>query len=62
MDGKANLAVFEKLIERNDLFNYKNKYLYLFAKLGFTKCCISKAEAMSNVRLVEYSEMLREVR
>ena len=52
----------EKLIERSELFNYKNKHFYLFAKSGFTKGCIRKAEEMGNVRLVEYSEMLKEVK
>ena len=59
---KVDLAVLEKLIERSELFNYKNKHFYLFAKSGFTKCCIRKAEEMGNVRLVEYSEMLKEVK
>ena len=59
---KVDLAVLEKLIERSNLFNYKNKHYYLFAKTGFTKECISKAEKLGNVRLVEYSEMLREVK
>ena len=59
---KVDLAVLEKLIERSELFNYKNKHFYLFAKSGFTKECISKAEEMGNVRLVEYSEMLKEVK
>ena len=58
---KVDLAVLEKLIERSELFNYKNKHFYLFAKSGFTKGCIRKAEEMGNVRLVEYSEMLKEV-
>ena len=57
---KVDLAVLEKLIERSELFNYKNKHFYLFAKSGFTKGCIRKAEEMGNVRLVEYSEMLKE--
>lgn len=59
---KVDLAVLEKLIERSELFNYKNKHFYLFAKSGFTKGCIRKAEKMGNVRLVEYSEMLKEVK
>ncbi len=59
---KLTLLFLEKLIERSELFNYKNKHFYLFAKSGFTKCCIRKAEEMGNVRLVEYSEMLKEVK
>lgn len=55
---KVDLAVLEKLKERGDLFNYNSKYFYLFAKSGFTKGCISKAEEMGNVTLVTYKDML----
>ena len=59
INEKVDLAVLEKLIERSELFNYKNKYFYLFAKPGFTKGCISKAEDMGNVVLIEYSKMIK---
>lgn len=59
---KADLAVLEKLIERSELFSYKNKYYYLFAKSGFTQGCLNKAEKVGNVRLVEYREMLRKLK
>lgn len=59
---KIDLAVLEKLIQRSNLFNCENKYFYLFAKSGFTKSCISKAEEMDNVTLVEYREILNKIR
>lgn len=55
---KVDIGILEKLIERSNLFHYKNKYFYLFAKTGFTKGCINKAEEMGNVKLVVYDEML----
>ena len=56
---KVDLNVLETLVERSNLFNYKKKHFYLFAKTGFTKGCIDKAAEMGNVTLVSYDEMLR---
>lgn len=55
---KINTGVLETLIKRGDLFNYKNKYYYLFAKTGFTKGCIDMAKKMKNVKLVSFNEMV----
>ena len=56
---KVDLAVLETLISRSELFNCKNKHFYLFAKKGFTKGCIEMADAMGNVTLVCYSDMIK---
>lgn len=56
---KVDLGVLEKLIERSSLFNYKKTHFYLFAKTGFTKGCIDKANEMGNVTLVIYEDMLK---
>ncbi len=55
---KVDLGVLETLKERSELFSYKNTYLYLFSKVGFTKGCIDKANEMGNVTLVSYEDML----
>jgi hypothetical protein len=34
------------------------KHYYLFAKSGFTKGCIDKAQETGNVTLVEYGDMI----
>ena len=57
---KTGLSVLEALAERSSLFIYKKKYFYLFAKTGFTKGCIDRAEEMGNVTLVTYDEMLKQ--
>lgn len=57
---KVDLGVLETLIERSEMFNYKQKHFYLFAKTGFTKGCIDKANEMGNVTLVEFDEMIKE--
>ena len=55
---KVDLGVLEGLVEKSQLFHYANKHYYLFAKNGFTKGCMEKAEAMGNVILVSYEDMV----
>ena len=55
---KTDVGVLEKLVERSNLFNCKNKYFYIFAKSGFTKGCIDMAKEMGNVILVKYKDMI----
>lgn len=55
---KVDLGVLETLKERSELFSYKNTYLYLFSKSGFTKGCVGKANEMGSVTLVNYEDML----
>lgn len=56
---KVDLGVLETLVERSTLFNYKKKHFYLFAKTGFTKGCIDRANKMGNVTLVIYEDILK---
>ena len=56
---KVDLGVLEGLVEKSQLFHYKNKHYYLFAKNGFTKGCMEKAEDMGNVILVSYDDMVK---
>ena len=56
---KVDLSVLEGLVEKSQLFHYENKHYYLFAKNGFTKGCVEKAEAIGNVMLVSYEEMVK---
>lgn len=57
---KVDLSILDTLIERSNLFRYKQKHFYLFAKVGFTKGCIDKAAEMGNVTLVSYADMLED--
>ncbi len=54
---KVDLGVLETLIKRSRLFSYKKVHFYLFAKSGFTKGCIDRANDMGNVSLVSYKEI-----
>ena len=55
---KVDVGVLDLLVERSNLFHYKNKHYYLFAKSGFTKGCTEKAAEMGNVTLVEYENIV----
>lgn len=56
---KVDTGVLDTLVKRSELFNFKDKYFYLFAKTGFTKGCIDKAHRMGNVTLVVYEEIVK---
>lgn len=56
---KVDLGVLETLIYRSRLFPYTNVQYYLFSKAGFTKRCIDKANALENVKLIEYKDTLK---
>lgn len=55
---KVDTGVLDTLVKRSELFNFKDKYFYLFAKTGFTKGCIDKAHRMGNVTLVNYFDVI----
>lgn len=56
---KVDLGVLETLVERSTLFSYKKTHFYLFAKTGFTKGCVDRANEMGNVTLVTYEDILK---
>lgn len=55
---KVDKGVLDRLAEKSRLFHYRNTYLYLFAKTGFTKGCMDQAEEMGNVVMVSYKDIL----
>lgn len=55
---KVDLGILETLVKRNKLFAYKKVHYYLFAKSGFTKGCIDRANEMGSVTLVSYKEIV----
>jgi AAA+ ATPase superfamily predicted ATPase len=54
---RVDTSVLETLVERSNLFNYTNKYLYLFSKSGFTDGCVNRAGELGNVNLVSFEDM-----
>lgn len=58
---KVNIGNLETLVERSRLFSYKQAHLYMFAKTGYNRSCIEKAQMLGNVTLVTYDEMMRTI-
>ena len=56
-NDKVDVGVLETLVERSKLFHYKNVQLCIFAKSGFTKGCIEKANELNNISLLTYEEI-----
>jgi len=56
---QVDLTVLKMLLERSELFPYKNKHFFLFSKSGFTKSCEEKANELGNVSLVTYGEIVK---
>ncbi|MGN0679060.1 MAG: ATP-binding protein [Oscillospiraceae bacterium] len=59
---KIDLGVLELLVSRSNLFSYKNKHYFLFAKSGFTKGCSDKAAELGNVSLVKLQDIISELK
>ena len=57
-NDKVDISVLDTLIERSQLFHYKNVHLYIFAKNSFTKSCIEKASKLGNVTLIGFDEIV----
>ena len=56
---RIDVDILNTLVERAGLFHYENRHFYLFAKNGFTKGCIEKANELGNVSLVTFAEIVR---
>ena len=54
---KVGTTELDTLTARSELFGYKEKQLYLFAKSGFTEGCTAKAKQQGNTTLVSFAEM-----
>ena len=54
----TDASVIRKLQERSALFSYKEKYLYLFSKSGFSEECYGIAEETEHIYLIPFENML----
>lgn len=57
----AGQEVLEKLKQRSDIFNAKNKYLYIFSKSGFTKGLLDEVRSNNRIFLVDFKNMCEEI-
>lgn len=48
-------SILDGLIEKSMIFNYREKYYFLFSKSGYTKECIKNAGR--NVKLIDFKDM-----
>ncbi|MGI6728217.1 MAG: ATP-binding protein [Anaerovoracaceae bacterium] len=53
----VSTKVLKDLVEKSNLFHYKDKYFFIFSKRSFTDDCINEAEKMENVKLISFEEM-----
>ena len=49
-------SILDELIEKSRMFNYKEKYYFLFSKSGYSAEC--RKSATDNVKLIEFKSMI----
>ena len=54
----VGMDVLADLQRKSELFSYKNKWFWLFAKTGFSDGLIAEAKARDNIRLICLDEMI----
>ena len=57
-NAEVDIGVLHDLQAQSDLFPFKNKWFWLFAKTGFTSRLISEAGQHDNVRLIRFEDMI----
>ncbi len=59
---KLDTEVLDTLILKSELFPHKNKFYYLFSKSGVTKGCEEKAKKLGNVLLVNFKNIMNDIK
>lgn len=59
---KIGRQVVERLLERGELFQYPEKYYYIFSKTGFKEETIQYCSEKERVYLISFEEMCRNIR
>ena len=54
----VDVDILHDLQAQAEMFPYKNKWCWLFAKTGFTDRLVKEAKSQNNVRLVTFDEMI----
>ncbi|MDR1271668.1 MAG: ATP-binding protein [Clostridiales Family XIII bacterium] len=54
----VDIDVLNDLKAQSELFSYRQKWLWLFAKTGFTDRLVRESEKLGNVRLIPFDEMI----
>ena len=56
--SSIDIDTLSALSEKTKLFGFKNVWLWLFSKSGFTKRLVSEAAKHKNIRLIRFEEMI----
>jgi len=54
---KANSRILAELIEKSKIFDFKEKYYFIFSKSGFVGSLVAEAKEHDNIRLVSFDNM-----
>ena len=54
---KVEREVIDTLLSRGELFQYPEKYYYVFSKSGFREDAVEYSQIKENVRLISFEEM-----
>ena len=57
-NAPLDAGVLAALIKKTKLFHYKEVWLWLFSKTGFTDKLVDEAGKLRNVRLIRFDDML----
>lgn len=55
---KTDRDVLERLLEKGELFGFKEKVFFLFSRSGFTEGCRQRASELGNVNLIPYQSIM----
>ena len=58
-NAPVDMDVLTDLVTQSDLFSYKSKWFWLFAKSGFTNKLAAEAKKRGNIRLIRFEDMLK---
>ncbi len=58
---QTDVFVLNTLVHRSELFRCADRWLYVFSRAGFSKGCRERAEALGNIALVTYEDMISEL-
>ena len=59
---KIGRQVVERLLERGELFQYPEKYYYIFSKTGFKEETTQYCSEKERVYLISFEEMCRNIK
>ena len=56
-NDRVGASAIDTLVERSELFSFREKYYYLFSKTGFTDGAKARMDSNQNITLLSYEDM-----